>query len=197
VPRRTIRMATMQVLGRVRVSDCSRFASQHLVVNPPVGDLAQIPEIKSLSRRRVFNESPQFKTSRVIRGCMGCFVQQRRRSDDAAAVYARTTQRYECAPALGDRGPMDQLDCRSVGFITAQSMESATRQPETNTWQTSLVTCESKAERVCRDALRRRRGFGRRHYRGREHSSLVSIQSRRNSVPASTLVNRRACRGIS
>lgn len=95
-------------------------------MNPLAGDPVLNLEIQSLKRRTVY-ESHKFKTSRVLRGGMGCSVQQRRQSDDEAAIFifGGATRGYESASAFHDRRAMDQLGCRSVASIAAQSLAIA------------------------------------------------------------------------
>jgi hypothetical protein len=57
---------------------------------PQAGDLDLTRELQSPQHRAEFNESFKFHTVHLLGECAGCYVQQRKRSDDEAITAPAT-----------------------------------------------------------------------------------------------------------
>ena len=93
--------------------------------DPDFNVALQLPECRTRC-----DESLELQTSSGLGECAGCYIQQRERSDersDDEGIDKSATRRYEFARPDGHRGPLDQFDCRSLDFTTAQVLAIAGR----------------------------------------------------------------------
>jgi hypothetical protein len=75
-----------------RLTDCSATCDS---IVRRLENLDLTRELQSRQHRADLNESFKFHTVLLLGECAGCYVQQRKRSDDEA-ITARATRRYEC-----------------------------------------------------------------------------------------------------
>src|SRR5271155_4501685 len=97
---------------------------------PQAGDPDFSLALQLTQRRAQSDESLEPQNSSGLGECAGCCIQQRERSDgrsDDEGINKSATRRYEFARPDGHRGPLDQLDCRSLDFTTAQILAIAGR----------------------------------------------------------------------